>query len=104
MQPGDFIHFDENGKKLTTALNAGNETAWLSGKIIVSQTTVNEIIKDFEDLYGYHVVLDSPALGEKKIDGTISIRSEETLLFTLKNILNVNIKKEGKTIYLKNRQ
>lgn len=103
MHPGDFINFDRDGNRIEKANTLNNQTAWLSGKIIVNQTTVNEILREFEDLYGYKVILDSPALGNKKIDGAISIKSEESLLFTLKNILNVNIQKEGKTIYLKNR-
>lgn len=103
MSPGDFIDFDNQGNRVENAKGLNNRTAWLTGKIIVNQTSVNEILSEFEDLYGYSVILDSPALGNKKIDGAISIKSEESLLFTLKNILNVNIKKEGKTIYLKNR-
>ncbi len=103
MRPGDFIDFDHKGNRVENATGLNNQTAWLSGKIIVNQTSVNEILREFEDLYGYKVILDSPALGNKKIDGAISIKSEESLLFTLKNILNVDIKKEGKTIYLKNR-
>ncbi|QDW24175.1 DUF4974 domain-containing protein [Pedobacter sp. KBS0701] len=103
MHPGDFIDFNPNGNRVKNAVGSTNQTAWLSGKIILNQTTVSEILREFEDLYGYKVILDSPALGNKKIDGAISIKSEESLLFTLKNILNVDIQKEGKTIYLKNR-
>ncbi|WP_025146479.1 FecR family protein [Pedobacter jeongneungensis] len=104
MHPGDFIDLDGNGNSVENVNDFANQTAWLSGKIVVNQTTVNEILREFEDLYGYKVMLDSPALGNKKIDGAISIKSEESLLFTLKNILNVDIQKEGKTIYLKNRR
>ncbi|GGE52136.1 FecR family protein [Pedobacter psychrotolerans] len=103
LKPGTFIEFGPNGRLSASAQTLNSSTAWLSGKIVVNQTSVNEILREFEDLYGYTVILDSPALGNKKIDGTISIKSEESLLFTLKNILNVEIKKEGKTIYLKNR-
>lgn len=103
MKPGDLINLGEDGKEVTDGNQLGNQTAWITGKIIVNQTSVNDILREFEDLYGYKVVLDNPALGNKKIDGAISIKTEESLLFTLKNILNVNIKKEGNTIYLKNR-
>lgn len=103
LKPGELLDFDKKGLEVRTGIPLETQTAWVSGKIIVNQTKVSDILKQFEDLYGYNVVLDSPALGDKKIDGTISIRSEESLLFTLKNILNVDIKKEGKTIYLKNR-
>eukprot|EP01012_Entosiphon_sulcatum_P065605 TRINITY_DN94572_c0_g1_i1.p1 TRINITY_DN94572_c0_g1~~TRINITY_DN94572_c0_g1_i1.p1 ORF type:complete len:339 (+),score=35.13 TRINITY_DN94572_c0_g1_i1:712-1728(+) len=103
MKPGESIDLDSLGNPVGKSLELSGMPAWLSGKLIVNQTTVREIIHEFEDLYGYQVILDSPELGEKKIDGTISIKSEESLLFTLKNILNVDVKKDGKKIYLKNR-
>jgi transmembrane sensor len=103
MEPGDFIDFDATGDKKSTSSFNDDKIAWLTGKIIVNQTSVNDILRDFEDLYGYKVVLDSPALGNKKIDGAISIKNEDNVLFMLKNILNVDVQKHGKTIYLKNR-
>lgn len=103
LSPGDLIDFNERGDEVKLKESVETQTAWISGKLIVNQTKVIDILHEFEDLYGYKVILDSPALGNKKIDGAISIKSEESLLFTLKNILNVDIKKEGKIIYLKNR-
>jgi len=103
MNPGDNLNFDSKGNKMEGEKVLDNKLAWLSGKLIVNKTTVNTILREFEDLYGYQVILDSPALGNKKIDGVISIKNEESLLFTLKNILNVDIEKDGNTIYMKNR-
>jgi transmembrane sensor len=104
MKPGDVINFDQQGDRLLAEAMVDNKLAWLSGKLIVNQTTVNTILREFSDLYGYQVILDNPALGQKKIDGAISIKSEESLLFTLKNILNVDIEKDGRKIYLKSRK
>jgi len=103
MKPGDLINLGDDGKEIVRKHTLDSQVAWISGRLIVNQTSVNEILREFEDLYGYDVVLENPALGNKKIDGAISIKSEESLLFTLKNILNVNITKEGNRIYLKNR-
>ncbi|NII81049.1 MULTISPECIES: FecR family protein [unclassified Pedobacter] len=103
LRPGELLDFDEKGIAVQKMQTAEVQTAWLSGKIIVNQTKVSDILQEFEDLYGYTVIVDNPALLQKKIDGAISIKSEESLLFTLKNILDVDVKKEGKTIYLKNR-
>ena len=103
LSPGDLIDFNEKGDEVKLKETVETQTAWISGKLIVKQSKVGDILHEFEDLYGYKVILDSPALSNKRIDGEISIKSEESLLFTLKNILDVEIKKEGKTIYLKNR-
>ncbi|MFW0716018.1 FecR family protein [Pedobacter sp. N23S346] len=105
LQPGNTIKINStNGQLMPNQYGSLEQTAWIDGKLIVNQATVNEIITAFEDLYGYKVILDNPALGNKKIDGSISIKSEQSLLFTLSNILNVNIKKEGKTIRLETRR
>lgn len=106
MQPGNVIRLDAaNGELILDNKNGSSvQSAWIDGKITVNQTSVKDIITAFEDLYGYKVILDDPALGNKKIDGSISIRSEQGLLFTLSNILNVNIIKEGKIIRLESRR
>ncbi|WP_406826177.1 FecR family protein [Pedobacter sp. KACC 23697] len=104
MKPGNVVQVNSRNGLLTVEKQGSlQQSAWTDGRLIVNQTTVNEILSNFEDVYGYQVILDDPSLGEKKIDGSISIKSEEGLLFTLSNILNVNIKKQGKVIYLKRR-
>ncbi|WP_412468137.1 FecR domain-containing protein [Pedobacter sp. KLB.chiD] len=104
MKPGNVVQINSRNGLLTVEKQGSlQQSAWTDGRLIVNQTTVNEILRDFEDVYGYRVILDDPALGDKKIDGSISIKSEEGLLFTLSHILNVNIQKQGKVIYLKNR-
>jgi len=104
MKPGNVVQVNSrNGLLMVEKQGSLQQSAWTDGRLIVNQTTVNEILRNFEDVYGYQVILDDPALGQKKIDGSISIKSEEGLLFTLSHILNVNIKKQGKVIYLKRR-
>lgn len=104
MQPGNVVQVNSRNGLLTVEKKGSlQQSAWTDGRLIVNQTTVNEILRNFEDVYGYQVILDDPTLGQKKIDGSISIKSEEGLLFTLSNILNVNINKQGKVIYLKRR-
>lgn len=104
MFPGNVVQVNSRNGLLTVEKRGSlQQSAWTDGRLIVNQTTVNEILRNFEDVYGYRVILDDPALGEKKIDGSISIKSEEGLLFTLSHILNVNIQKQGKVIYLRRR-
>jgi len=104
MEPGNVIKVNaKTGELMVNESGSELQSAWTDGRLLVSQTSVNEIITAFEDLYGYKVILDNPALGKKKIDGSISIKSEQSLLFTLSNILNVNIKREGKIIRLQSR-
>ncbi|WP_231424724.1 FecR family protein [Pedobacter sp. Leaf250] len=104
MKPGNTIKINTMNGQLIPDLQPGIiQSSWIEGKLDLKQATVNEIISAFQDLYGYRVILEDPTLGFKKIDGSISINSEQSLLFTLSNILNVNIKKEGKIIRLESR-
>jgi transmembrane sensor len=98
--PGEFAEADKHGNLIIARSVSGQASSWRDGKLLVNQASVKEILTAFEDLYGYRVILDDPALANKKIDGSISIKSEQGLLFTLSQILDVNVKKEGKTIFL----
>lgn len=104
VKPGELIRFNTAGQLIRDSGQNDRATAWTVGNMVVKQTAVNDIIKEFEELYGYNIILDSPALGAKKIDGTISIKTEESVLFQLSNILNVDIVKDGNTIRLKSRE
>lgn len=102
MKPGNSVLWHSDRLQLKQQVDSLEKTAWLKGKLLVNQTSAKDIINEFEDLYGYHVVLEDTTKANKKIDGVISIKSEEAMLFVISHILNVNIKKEGKTIYLLN--
>ncbi|WP_442591430.1 FecR family protein [Pedobacter sp. AW31-3R] len=102
MKPGNAVQWHRNKLQLKQQVDSLEKTAWLQGKLQVNQTSARDIINEFEDLYGYHVVLTDTAKANKKIDGVISIKSEDSMLFVISHILEVNIKKEGKTIYLTN--
>jgi len=103
MMPGETLHFNQSGKELREVGMIEQEIAWLSGKILVNQTTVDDILLEFENLYGYQVILEDSTLGKTRIDGAISIKNEQSLLFTLKNLLYVDVIKKGKIIHLKSR-
>lgn len=93
------------GKAGTTEISqlTNQPQAWTQGKIVASGMTVQDIINNYEDTYGYRIVLDNPALAEKTIDGTISIGADDNLLFMLANILNADVERNGKVIYLRSK-
>ncbi|WP_316848900.1 FecR family protein [Pedobacter agri] len=105
LRPGDIVKVSSGSNTVETEQkDAMVPGAWTEGKFSVNQTSVKDILTAFEDLYGYQVILDQPELANKKIDGSISIASEQGLLFTLSNILDVNVKKKGRVIRLEKRR
>ena len=103
MKPGEIVRFNGTLQKQSLEQARSVPDAWLEGNMVVSGLTARQIIDNFEDTYGYTVILEDSTLASKQIDGTIAFNSEETILYTLSNILNVNIYKEGRNIYLRSR-
>lgn len=76
------------------------EQAWTEGNMNMQKTTVREILQEFEDVYGQHVKLSDPAMADVTIDGVISFKSQESVLFVLANILNAKVTKDSTAITL----
>ncbi|MCD0490387.1 FecR family protein [Pedobacter sp. MC2016-14] len=103
LKPNEMAQQTPTEKLRILQKNAQTESAWTNGNMKMQKTTVKQVIQEFEDTYGLKVILDDPARDSVKIDGTISFRTQEGVLFVLANILNANIKKDGKTIHLQPR-
>lgn len=105
LRPGERLvlntRYEVQAVKKVSSLN--ETLAWMEGKLSVDQETVAAIIKEFESIYGYRIVLPDTSYGNRKIDGAISLSSEENFLFVLKNILDADVRKEGKVIYFEKR-
>lgn len=104
LKPGDLARLGTNDRFVVNQPKSfAPQLSWTSHKILMAQTRIADVIAEFENLYGYKVILPDTAMANKRIDGTIATDSKETMLFVLKNILNVNVKQEGKNIYLEKR-
>jgi len=102
MKPGEAVEYRDNKPyKIPISHMINKPLAWTSKKMILSGMTVTDIIENFEDTYGGRIVLDKPALLNKRIDGTISIRTRESMLYMLANLLNATIEQRDSSYYLK---
>lgn len=104
LQKGEVFNYGAGKEETTNVKQLTNQpAAWVDRKIVATGMTVQDIINNYEDTYGYRIVLDNPVLAKKTIDGTISIGADDNLLFMLANILNADIERKGKEIYLRSR-
>lgn len=101
LKPGEAIEYraGEPHKMLITQM-ANKPLAWTNEKMVLSGMTVAGIIQNFEDTYGGKIVLDNPALLNKRIDGTISMRTRESTLYMLANLLNATVQQQDSIYYL----
>ncbi len=70
LKPGQAITYLENKGTTLTALNE-NELLWIKGRYKLDNTPMTEITKVLPRWYGVKVVIDNPAIAEKKFTGTI---------------------------------
>lgn len=101
LQPGEVLTSSDTATRLTRIQKLTNAPqAWINHKIIANGMTVQDIIDNYEDTYGYRIILGNPAQATKRIDGTISLETADDVLYMLANILNANVERNGKQIYL----
>lgn len=70
LKPGQAITYLENKGTTLTALNE-NELLWIKGRYKLDNTPMTEITRILPRWYGVKVVIDNPAIAEKKFTGTI---------------------------------
>jgi len=101
LHPGEVVSYDDTTARVGRIAKLPNQPqAWVDHKIQANGMTVQDIIDNYEDTYGYKIVLGDPSQAAKRIDGTLSLDTEEGVLYMLANILNANIHREGSVIYL----
>ena len=102
MAPGDKIIYDPAKAALVqTATIPENYTLWKDKKL--TDATVGEIVRYLEDNYNKTIILDNPALANRKIGGVILLDNLDDALFALSTVLNVNVIQHQDTLILKPR-
>ncbi|RAJ08798.1 FecR family protein [Chitinophaga skermanii] len=76
--------------------------AWRDQKMQLKQTTVKNIIETLHDMYGFTVVLQDSSIADRTIDGTLSLKNVNNVLFELSTILNVTIRRNNDTLVFMN--
>jgi len=106
LSPGQAIEF--HGQRLVELpiIHMENQPlAWTRHEMVVNGMTVADIINNYEDIYGGHIVLENKAKGSIRIDGTISLYNKESTIYMLANLLNATVEyRDNNTYYLKNNQ
>ncbi|MCJ8208402.1 FecR domain-containing protein [Mucilaginibacter sp. RS28] len=100
LAPGEAVRYQDK-KIVRTAINRMNNQplAWTKNQMIVNGITVAGIIENYEDTYGGHIILENPALGNKRIDGTISMTSKDATIYMLANLLNATVEPRNNGVY-----
>ncbi len=104
LEPGSAVEYKDGQVKqqLISSLH-DRPLAWTEHKMMANGMTVGSIIENFEDTYGNRIVVDDRALLNKQIDGTISVRTRESTIYMLANLLNATVQERDGVYYLKSK-
>lgn len=104
MEPGDLVVIDTSYRDITKiSTNTDNYSAWTRKRLVLTNPTLQEIAHYLEDVYGKRIVLSSPDLANRKVEGPILLDSIDDALFVISTVLDVTIIKENDTITIKPR-
>ncbi|WP_312186632.1 FecR domain-containing protein [Sphingobacterium sp.] len=106
LEPGDIVTDGGEGfENLTRDKKVVQQTvAWTQKTLTGENLSVADLINEFRYVYGKEIVVSDTALLNRKIDGRISLNSPESIIYSIANILQANIRMEKDTIYLDPKQ
>jgi ferric-dicitrate binding protein FerR (iron transport regulator) len=99
MRPGEMITYrasDNQLKKSVTDPIA--QTSWVDKKLVLDNAPISTIIQYIEDNYGYKVIMEDSAIGNKKMEGTLLLDNLKDVLFVLSTSLDIKIEQHDSTL------
>jgi ferric-dicitrate binding protein FerR (iron transport regulator) len=91
----------ELGKFEKRSVDPEQYTSWRNKKLVFENTSMKEVIEILTDTYGLAIKVDEPELLKRKISGSVPTNSLKNLLFGLSATFNLDIKKNGKEIIIR---
>jgi ferric-dicitrate binding protein FerR (iron transport regulator) len=93
MQVGELVEFSKANQQLVKqSVSTEKFSSWKDHKLIFDNTSLDEIAQLIAENYGLQVRFADPALGQRKVSGTIPNENLKVLLTSIEAIFNVNVK------------
>jgi ferric-dicitrate binding protein FerR (iron transport regulator) len=90
--------------EVATLPNTGNESypenAWVDNKIMFANNDFEDVARQMERKYDVRIIFEDEALKKEQISGVLENESLDTALLFLKQIVALQTKTEGNTVYL----
>ncbi|MEM6801749.1 MAG: FecR domain-containing protein [Bacteroidota bacterium] len=96
ISPGEMASYDFTSARLNTkAINTEVYTSWQSKELVFDTTPLSDLLDILKYSYGYEVLLEDPALLEKKLTGTLPNGEPEVLLKGLATAFGIDVNYVG---------
>lgn len=100
LKPGQRAQFSANKPNVQIQeVDTLLYTAWLDGKFIFREISLNELLRDVEHIYGITIQVQDAGLLNEKVTGTLRNPDLETLMKGISEILHVDVIKEKQGLY-----
>ncbi|MFD2967840.1 FecR family protein [Sphingobacterium bambusae] len=102
LSPGQMIHYMDGTFQQPSQEpeRVAQATSWAEKNLVAENLSVGELINEFRYIYGREIVIRDSSLLAKRIDGRISLKSQESVIYSLANILQADVQMEKDTVYL----
>ncbi len=99
MAPGDKVLISSQSNKAELTVNTDqNYMAWKSGKLVFSNTRLDEVVRQLNKVYRINTVLTRPELGDCTITATFENQSADAVLHVIEETLSLNITRHGNQV------
>ncbi len=101
MKPGELVSFNKNNHpSIKVALPTSNFSLWIEKRFVFDETNLSEVAQMLEETYGLKVSIDNKKLSERKIMGSFRAENVDELLFTIAELLDINVVRQGDKVQL----
>lgn len=103
LKPNDFIDYTKGEKLLEVTQKTSKQAdiSWKDGTLILTQSTVAEILDRLEEIYGYSFDVEQKDILTQRKTLAVPMDKLEVILPILERTLQVDIEKDGRTLRLK---
>jgi transmembrane sensor len=101
MQPGDLIEYQaEQHRLIHKVVNAEVYSSWTSNKWILENTSLEQVARRIEEVFGIEVSIPDKKLARESMTGVIPVETLDNALEVLSATYNVSIRQKGDQIII----
>jgi ferric-dicitrate binding protein FerR (iron transport regulator) len=103
LEPNQLISFSRFKKESTIRrVNPVFYTSWRNNELILESTSLSMVINRISKTYGVEINASDEQLLDRKLTGSINLKSLDHVLGSLKDVLEIEVNRSGNTVFLNN--
>ena len=102
LRPGELLETRDAAPLavLHKTVHTAPYASWKDNNLVLDETSIGELATRLQDTYGIEVVVQSPALSQRRMSGTVPLRDLDVLLLALQEAFHLKATRAGNRIVL----